>query len=180
MSELGLMTDPGLLFMLIVHPSKCAIVNETPVRASERRISFSIIKSPPFLLNILWGCWSTTTITSPDSTPGISSPSPKRTIFSPWGAPFGTSMSNTLTSFKTFFPLHFLHSPPDLIVSPWPSHVSHGPDHWEYIPGPSMVIVVLMPLPWQSLHDSTPSPPFPLQSTQTLSLFTFILVDFPL
>jgi len=43
----------------------------TPVRASESDISFSIIRSPPFLLNNSCCVSSTITITSPGSASGI-------------------------------------------------------------------------------------------------------------
>jgi len=163
-------------------PFKNSTTKSQPVRASNKEISFSINKSAPFLLNTLWGCSSTTIITSPGSQSGYSSDSPWNKYFSPWGAPLSTSTSITFFSFTTFLPLQFLHLSASSICSPVPLQSEQGPVDYEYIPGPNIVIFVLIPLPLQPEHvELAPfCPPLPSHFEQILSLFTAIFELFPL
>ena len=123
----GLITWPGVLLILKEDPSKYSTMKSQPVRDSNNDISFSINKSAPFLLNTLWGCSSTTIITSPGSQSGYSSDSPWNKYFSPWGAPLSTSTSNTFFSLTTFLPLHTLHLRASSIYSPVPLQSVQGP-----------------------------------------------------
>jgi len=109
-------------------------------------------RSAPFLLKTLWGTSFITTITSPASTSGTSSPSPCMVYYSPFGAPLSTSILSFFFSATIFFPLHVLHFLVSSIVSPLPLHSSQGPLLYEYIPGPNYIITVLIPFPLQPLH----------------------------
>jgi hypothetical protein len=171
-----------VLFTLNFDPSKKSTTNSHPVRAYKIVISFSIKRSAPFLLNVLWGYSSTTITTSPGSHSGYSSDSPWNKYFSPWGAPLSTSISKTFFSLTTFFPLHALHFSFSSIYSPVPLQSLQGPVDWEYIPGPSIVIFVFMPFPLQPEHvEFAPfSPPLPSHLEQILSLFTAITDRLPL
>lgn len=120
---------------------------------------------------------------SPGSIPGNSSDSPEKTYCSPFGAPLATSTSINFLDFTTLFPLQLLHRSLSLIISPSPLQTSQGPVDWEYIPGPSCIILVLIPLPLHASHCLTPpsfAEPFPLQASQILSLVICILAVFPL
>lgn len=152
-----------------------------PVNASNNDISFSIIRSAPFLLNNLCGYSSTTTITSPGSQSGISSDSPWNKYFYAWGLPLSTSTSKTFFSFTTFFPLHYLHFKASSIYSPVPPQSPQGPVDYVYIPGPNIYNLVFIPLPLQPVHvEFAPfSPPFPSHFEHILSLFTAIFALLP-
>ena len=75
-----------------------------------------------------------------------------------------------------------LHLRASSIYSPVPLQSEQGPVDYEYIPGPNIVIFVLIPLPLQPEHvEFAPfSPPFPSHFEQILSLFTAIFEFLPL
>jgi len=120
--------------------------------------------------------------TSPGSLSGCSSDSPWKIYFSPWGAPLSTTASRTFFSLTTFFPLQSGHLLASSITSPVPLQSVHGPVDYEYIPGPNMVILVTIPLPLQAgqVELAPFFPPLPSHFLQILSLFTAILLVFPL
>lgn len=180
--ESGFTTWPGYVVALNLVPSRKSTTKSTPVKASSNVISFSIRRSAPFLLKSGCGYSFTTIITSPASLSGCSSDSPWNTYFSPCGAPLSTFASRTFFSLNTFLPLQSGHLLASSIYSPVPPQSSHGPVDCEYIPGPSIVILVTIPRPLHFEHvEFAPSlPPFPPHVLQILSLFTAIFVVFPL
>lgn len=125
--ESGFTTYPGEVYALNLVPSRKSITKSRPVSASRSVISFSIKRSAPFLLKVLWGYSLTTIITSPGSLSGCSSDSPWNTYFSPCGDPLSITASRTFFSLITFLPLQFWHLFSSLIASPVPPQSSHGP-----------------------------------------------------